>query len=288
MDRYGIIYYKVLIIIFLTFNLILLYFLQCNIPVFSYTGYQDKSYFYQNLNNSIKNCVSDDGMINFTELKKDQKHLELFMFAIKGFDPQDYKQLPADSKFAFWINTYNAIVLKTILDYYPVNSIKEIRSFYKKKRYKVMGELLSLDQIEHEVIRKKFKDPRINTALYKGTVGSALLRNEAYLGNILDEQLSNQTQRFLKNPTKFQIDHYNSIIYISPIFKWHAKDFMQSYYTSHKYKAAKPEMRAVMNFIESYSTKNVVAFFYTKIFDIEYLDYSWKLNDIMPPTTPEK
>ena len=112
---------------------------------------------------------------------------------------------------AYWINAYNAYTIRLILNHYPVKSIKDIGSSiqipfvttpWADKFFSIGGEKMSLDNIEHGTLRKKYDDPRIHFALVCAAMSCPRLRNEAYAAARLDAQLDDQGRDFLGNPAK--------------------------------------------------------------------------------------
>nr|MBA3673193.1 DUF547 domain-containing protein [Gemmatimonadaceae bacterium] len=138
--------------------------------------------------------------------------------------------LPAQELLAFWINAYNAYTIQLINQHHERRSIRNInRSFglrlkgpWKERLAVVGGRDYSLDEIEHEVIRKKFREPRIHFALVCAALGCPVLRGEAYRGDRIDQQLDDQAHRFLlESPTKNRVDVTSRTLHASPIFNWY-------------------------------------------------------------------
>ena len=105
-------------------------------------------------------------------------------------------ELGRDERLALLINAYNAFTLRLILDHYPVASITDIPADQRwdAVRWRLAGETYSLNQIEHELVRPNFREPRIHFALVCAAVGCPPLRTEAYTGELLEEQLEGQTR----------------------------------------------------------------------------------------------
>lgn len=145
---------------------------------------------------------------------------------------QHISQFPVESlnsheeKLAFYINTYNILALKMVVDHWPVESIKDVGSFFSPVWGKTAGIIgdkqVSLDMIENDIIRP-MNDPRIHLAIVCASVSCPDLRNEPYIAETLNAQLNDQSQRFLQNNKKgLQID--KKVIHISKIFDWFEKD----------------------------------------------------------------
>lgn len=142
--------------------------------------------------------------------------------------------LPQDEALAFWINAYNAWTVKLIVDNPGVGGIREIRMFRSPWRLRFIpmsasgAAAMSLDEIEHEVIRTRFRDPRIHMALVCASVSCPPLRSEAYVGDRLDAQLDAQARQFLADPARNSADAQARVLRLSPIFGWYVDDFTES------------------------------------------------------------
>ena len=134
-----------------------------------------------------------------------------------------------DEKLAFWINVYNIMAAKMVIDHYPVQSIKDAGSLFtavwKKEVGEVAGKARTLHEIEHDILRK-MDAPRIHVAIVCASVSCPDLRKEAYTADKLDEQLADQMRRFLANSKKgLHVDLKKGHLYLSSIFKWFKEDF---------------------------------------------------------------
>ncbi len=258
---------------------------------------QDKQHFsYDDYAVVLKNYVDDEGMVNYKKLKTEVQMLESFIAAMGKLDPNSYSKWNERRKIAFWLNAYNAFTLKAIVDnypikpdffksmYYPKNSIRQIDGVWDKITFNVLGEKLTLEHIEHKILREKFNEPRIHMAMVCAAMGCPPLRNEPYTGERLDEQLKDQSRLFVRDKSKFRIDTKKNIVYLSPILKWFTEDFVKVYETSDRRKRftflGKNE-QAVLVFVRGYlPSKGQIAYFDSaKSFKIKYLDYDWSLNE---------
>jgi len=140
-----------------------------------------------------------------------------------------------DERLAFWINVYNAYTILLIVNHGERESIRNIdrtlgllrlKGPWSEPIVRAAGRTLSLDEVEHRIIRKDFHDPRIHFALVSAAKGSPPLRSEAYTGAELDRQLFDQGRRFLKDTTKNQIE--TRFPRLSPIFTYYKFDFGNS------------------------------------------------------------
>lgn len=174
-----------------------------------------------------------------------------------------------EEKLTFWINVYNILAAKMVLDHYPVKSIKDAGSFFtgvwRKDVGIVAGKMRTLNEIEHEILRK-MDEPRIHVAIVCASVSCPDLRAESYTVENLDSQLDNQLKLFLMNAEKgLRIDKKNGRVYLSSIFKWFKEDFESK--------------GGVRNYLARYAPDAARASLQNHTLSVHYLDYDWELNE---------
>jgi len=246
---------------------------------------------YSDFAEALKINVDDAGMVNYRKLKAEPQKLRAFITELGNFDRKDFDQWDDNAKIAFWLNAYNALTLEAIIDNYPIkssffksriypkNSIRQITGVWDKIKFKVMGQNLTLGHIEHKILRVKFDEPGIHMAMVCAAIGCPPLRNEPYTGDKLQEQLDDQTRRFLANSAKFKITRADNRIYLSPIFKWFGVDFIKKYGPKKSFGRHNKEESAVLSFIASYLDKTQKDYVFSGKFKIKYLKYDWSLNE---------
>ena len=246
---------------------------------------------YSDFAEALKINVDDSGMVNYKKLKAKPQKLLAFITELRNLDRKDFDKWDDNTKVAFWLNAYNALTLKAIIDNYPIkssffksriypkNSIRQIAGVWDKINFKVMGQNLTLGHIEHKILRVKFDEPGVHMAMVCAAMGCPSLRNEPYIGDKLQEQLDDQAHRFLANPEKFKIKRSDGRIYLSPIFKWFAADFIKKYGPKKSFGNHNKGESAVLNFITSYLDKTQKEYVLTGKFKIKYLKYDWSLNE---------
>jgi len=255
------------------------------------TEQDDKAFNYDNYAEVLKSYVDNNGMVNYKELKANRAKLDSFAQHLSTLDEQTYKKWSSNDKIAFWINAYNGLTLKAIIDNYPIkssffksriypkNSIRQISGVWDKIKHKVMGKDRTLEHIEHEILRKQFKEPAIHVALVCAAMGCPPLRNEPYIGNKLEEQFDDQGRRFLSEPKKFNIDRKGEKVSLSLIFKWFGSDFISKYGTEKTLPRLNKNETAAINYISRVLEKNDRDYLLRGNFKIKYLDYDWSLNE---------
>ena len=173
----------------------------------------------------LLNSYVHEGQVSYDGFKQDESKLDRYLAMLETIDPQD---LTAEERFAFYANAYNAWTIKVILSKYPnISSIKELGIFntgpWRKKLVRLDGQVLSLDNIEHDILRPQFKDPRVHFAINCAAYSCPPLRSEPYVGSRLDDQLDEATRAFINHPGRNYMD--GDTLYVSKIFKWFAEDF---------------------------------------------------------------
>ena len=174
-------------------------------------------------------------------------------------------------RLAFWINAYNLLAVKAVLDRYPTASIRDggslLRPVWKRRIGEVGGTEYSLDEIEHGILRKAFKEPRVHLAIVCASLSCPDLRGEPYAAARLEAQLDEQAQRFLANPTKGLAPGPDGrTARVSVIFRWFAADFAAAGGVVAFVRAKSPlQVRERIRLLTEAG--------------LSYLDYDWSLND---------
>ena len=205
------------------------------------------------------------GTVDYDGLKKEEARLDSYLKLLEKADSAD---LPRDEQFAFYANAYNAWTIKLILSGYPrIDSIKDLGSLFKspwkKKIVRIDGEVLTLDNVEHDILRPRFKDPRIHFAINCAAYSCPPLGSEPFRGADLDEQLDEVTRRFVNNPKRSYLE--GDTLYVSKIFKWFAEDFNNDPYGF------------VVNYADGDFKENLEAA--RGRVTVKYLPYDWSLNN---------
>jgi len=205
-----------------------------------------------------------NGTVDYEGFQREEGVLDQYL---KILEKTDSSTLSRNEQFAFYINAYNACTIKLILSGYPkVKSIKELgnifRSPWKKKICRLDGGMITLDDIEHKILRPRFKDPRVHFAINCASKGCPPLIAEPYVGAILDQQLDRSTEAFLNNPERNYLEGVT--LYVSKIFKWFGDDFDND----------------IVGFFLKYVHGDVKKALERHRSDIiiQYLEYDWSLN----------
>ncbi len=208
-----------------------------------------------------------EGEVDYRDFKEDEENLDRYLDLLIRTDPES---LPEADQLAFFINGYNAYTVKLILDNFkegrPPQSIRQIGGLFSnpwKIDFAVLGgSTYSLDNIEHDIIRVRFNEPRIHFAVNCASQSCPILISEAYEGAVLDDQLEQSTKIFLENPDHNYLD--GNTLYVSSIFKWYKEDFDDD----------------PLSFFLAHTSGNLQQSLQEKAgsIRIKYLDYDWSLN----------
>ncbi len=202
----------------------------------------------------------------------DNKGREQLIDYIHQLRTTDPATLGKAEQMAFWINLYNALTVKLILENYPVTSIKKTgNSFFSFGPWdddiiKLKGSVLSLNNIEHDILRPIFKDKRIHYAVNCASIGCPDLAQQAYNGEQLESQLQAAACQYINHPRGVHIK--GDTLILSKIYTWYEEDFgTKDELLDHFLDCAQPLLqRRIRSWISSDSQ------------DIDY-DYDWSLND---------
>jgi hypothetical protein len=218
-----------------------------------------------------------EGKVNYKDVCKDDR-LEKYLNQLSATNPEEIEN--KQDKLAFWINAYNAFTIKIVCDYYPVESIRDIgfggkvvaavlnKTVWDKEFIEINGTKISLNHIEHEIIRKEFADPRIHFALVCAAVSCPPLRSEAFEGYKLDDQLNEQGDIFLNQKDKNYFSLKEKEAHLSKILDWYGKDFGA-------------DNEEILQYLTRFLPEETAAAIKEnpKEWDVKYTDYNWSLNE---------
>ncbi len=202
----------------------------------------------------LQKHVSSKGNVNYQGFKTDEKLLDNYLEFLSENSPKENSS--KSQKLAYWINAYNAFTVKLIINNYPIKSIKDIKQPWDKKFITIGNEKLSLNHIEHEILRK-MNEPRIHFAINCASISCPKLLNKAYTASHLETQLNTVTTNFI------QSDENNiseKKIEISKLFSWFKSDFKQD--------------GTLIDFLNNYTKVTI-----HKKAKVKFKDYNWNLNE---------
>ena len=231
-----------------------------------------------------------DGYVYYGALKQERSSFDRYLVALAGLPAAELQGWPRDRQIAFWINAYNAFVLETVIDNYPIrgtsasyprNSIRQVSSAFEFRTFRAAGRALTLDAIERDVIGR-FGDARTLLALSRGSVGGGRLRSEAYVADRLESQLSEMAQEIVTRREMVEIDLVNNQVSVSPLFSWREREFVASYAdrADSRYIDRSPIERAVLALLAPAVLPLESDFLMKNQFRLVFHDYNWRLNDL--------
>lgn len=227
--------------------------------------------------------------VDYVGMNKERVKLQGYLKTLTAVKQSEFDSWNNSTQLAFLINAYNAWTIEYILINQPSDELKELESikdlgrFYSspwnKSFIPLLGKTRSLDDIEHGLIRStlnadgklRYKEPRIHFAVNCASIGCPALREEAYVGNKLDEQLELQTIRFLSDQTRNVAS--GNTLKLSSIFKWYKEDFGQAHRGAN----------SLQSFLALYSdalklTPMQLSALRKEEMKIRFLTYNWNLN----------
>jgi Protein of unknown function, DUF547 len=230
-----------------------------------------------------------DGMVYYRALRSERARLDRYVASL-NVPAATYQGWSRDEKVAFWLNGYNAIVLQTVINNYPIrgkssqfpqNSIRQVSGAFEGAKHRLAGKSLTLDEIEKTVL-PEFGDPRVYLALGRGAVGSGRLRSEAYTGPKLREQLGTVQSEFVSEQAMLRIDKLTGKVTVTPIISWREAEFVKAYDKGAEgpYAQRSPIERAVLAFISPHLLRIEKEFVEKNAFELSFHTLDWRLNDL--------
>jgi hypothetical protein len=228
-----------------------------------------------------------DGYVYYRALRQERRLLDAYL---NGVAAASIDSASRDEQLAFWLNAYNALALRTVVDHasipqrsreYPPGSIRQIPGAFERLTHRVAGRTVTLDQIEQTIL-PAFKDPRVYFALGRGAVGSGRLRSEAFTAAGLERQLAEVANECVTHAQCVAIDRAQNKVMVSSIFSWREKEFSAAYAdkAAPAFSSRSPIERAVLAFVEPRLLTTERDFLATNEFRVEYAPFDWSLNDL--------
>jgi hypothetical protein len=225
--------------------------------------------------------------VDYAALKADRSRLDRAVGELASAAARDEPRWSREQRMAFWINAYNVFTLRAIVDHYPIragwltlyprNSIRQIDGVWTDLKWQAAGRTVTLDDIEHRILRPAFKDARIHFAVNCASISCPPLAAEPYRPQTLDAQLDDAARRFLASSEGLRLD--GDTLRVSSIFKWFGDDFVERYapVVSGSRDAAE---RAILGAIVKYGPPGAAERGRTGRPAIRHLNYDWSLNDV--------
>ncbi len=228
-----------------------------------------------------------DGLVYYRALKGERGRLDRYIASL-NVPAATYNAWSKPQQIAFWVNTYNAVILQTVINHYPIRarsasypavSIRQIPG-YEQAPFRAAGRGVTLEQIEKTIL-PEFKEPRVYLALGRGAVGSGRLRSEAYTGDRLEKQLAELQQEFVTDRQMLRIDRLTGQMSVTPIISWREQEFIAAYdHADPTFAQRSPIERAILTFIKPALLPLETEFVQQNAFKVTFHEFDWRLNDL--------
>jgi hypothetical protein len=230
-----------------------------------------------------------DGLVYYRALQSSRGALDRYVASL-NVPTATYDGWSKEAKMAFWINAYNAIVLQTVVNRYPIrgtssaypaSSIRQIPGAFDQLKHRVAGRSVTLDEIDKTVL-PEFNEPRLTLALGRGAVGSGRLRSEAYSASRLAEELDSIQSEFVTRHRLFKMDRTTGVVSPTAILSWHEAEFVAAYGSKagDRFASRSPIERAIVAFISPHVLPLEKEFLDENKFKVAFQEFDWRLNDL--------
>ena len=231
-----------------------------------------------------------DGLVYYYALKQERAKFDRYIQALGEVNAETVNGWPRERQLAFWINAYNAFVLRTVIDGYPIkgrapdypaNSIRQIPGAFEKRAFRAAGRSITLDALERDVIGG-FDEPRALLALARGAIGGPRLKSEAYTAERLQSQLETMTGELVTHHELVRVDIPGNRVQVNPLFSWREPIFSKTLASGAPaiYSGRSPIERAVLALIRPLVVPSEAAFLDKNQFQIVFQPFDWRLNDL--------
>jgi hypothetical protein len=204
--------------------------------------------------------VDENGMVDYAVFKNNNE----FNNYIRAIESADISGFSKEDKLAFYINAYNATVIKNVIDHLPINSPMDVDGFFNKIKHTIAGKEITLDELEHQYALK-IEPVLSHFGLVCAAISCPKLIRTAYKSENVFKQLEENGRVYFNDSDKNRLDRGNNILYLSEIFKWFQDSFVK------KYGSLK---ETAMHFMNESDAK----FLKENDITIKYMKYNWQLN----------
>ncbi len=226
-------------------------------------------------------------LVDYQALKDDREGLDAYIESLGATPESLLDQSPRAEQLAFWINAYNACMLQLVIDHYPIeaggvglfggvrnrvagypdNSVWQIRDVFTRNHCFVAGQYRSQDEIEHEIIRPRFDEPRIHFAVNCAAVSCPVLWPMAYEADVLEEQLDRAVRHLMAGDEHFRIEPGEpATLRLNRVMDWYSGDFGGA--------------EGLKAFFAGYLPRERADIVLRPDTRVEFFSYDWTLNDV--------
>jgi len=240
----------------------------------------DNPFVHHLLNQVLKAHVSADGQVRYAALATNRIHLDAYIDSLGDYSPENHPELFPTRfyELAYWINAYNAFVLRGIIDAYPISSVKDaffLNGFFNRQKFVAGGRSMTLNDIENGIIRARYGEPRIHFVLNCGARSCPQLENKAFTGATLDARLEQALKRFANDPKHVRLE--GKRLYLSKILDWYQEDFSDEFTPKRPNSENQTDIVSYLfPYLESSLADQLIGI---DNLEVEFFDYDWALND---------
>ena len=246
------------------------------------------SFSHRDFESLLEKYVDQDGNVDYTRWHSSQESvstLNAYLAAVSQYSPDATPERfsSKSQELAYWLYGYNAYVIKSVLDNWPLESVTDVKAplevvkgmgFFHRLRFEFGGEPYSLLSVENSIIRKRFQDARIHFVLNCASDSCPPMRPTLPTGDALDALLTAAATDFVNDPRNVSVDHGSKQVVLSTIFKWFRKDFLNDLA-----KRGLPSERGLVDYVSSEASETLRAELDAASgYEVVFRDYDWSLN----------
>jgi hypothetical protein len=251
-------------------------------------SFPEQGFSHASFEDLLQTYVDADGRVDYERWHQypvSVQILESYLAAVTQFSPDNAPdRFPGrNDELAYWIYGYNAYVIKSVLDRWPLDSVTDVKApleavtglgFFYQLRFSFGGEFFSLLGVETNKIRKQFKDPRIHFILNCASESCPVARPGLAVGDEFEQLLELAASDFINDPANVEVNHADQVVHLSRIFKWYKNDFVDDVRLG-----GKPVENGLLTYVSQYAVGDLsgdVA--RAGDYDIVFRDYNWDVN----------
>lgn len=233
-----------------------------------------------------------DGLVDYKLWRQHPEGLKKYLDELEQITGDQYASLSLDNKKALWLNAYNAYTIWLVLKNYPIKSknefyppisIRQIDGFWEDNQVNIGGRKVSLEQIEHNILRRDVQDPRCHFAVVPASLGGARLGRVAYKAAGIDNMLARATRDYLGDEQNVRVDTIGGVVYVTQLFRWFPLDFAQEVGLGKCFPPPTDD-EIVVSFLRSAGPERLKAKLEREKseppFKVIYEPYDWTLNEL--------
>ncbi|MGE3344820.1 MAG: DUF547 domain-containing protein [Vicinamibacterales bacterium] len=237
---------------------------------------------------ALLDVVVREPRVDYRALQARDAELRAIEGTFNAVSRVDVDRWSREQQIAFWSNAYNVFTLRAILDHYPIkgsvfslgpkNSIRQISGVWDRLQWSVAGQRLTLDHIEHKILRPAFTEPLVHFAVNCASVSCPVVAREPYRADQLQAQLENAARKYLVSPLGLSLA--GNTLQVSSIFKWYGEDFVARFRDRGPSTGSDTD-RAILGVVITYGPEAAAAVARSGRARVRFLDYDWSLNDVV-------